>query len=67
MLLALTGYQIGLLASACAFIAFALIVAILIPRTRPEFPGRYLGWFIAAAIVFFVGQMTAVLLLANFG
>jgi mono/diheme cytochrome c family protein len=67
VLLALTGYQIGLLCSAIAFIAFALLVALVVPRVRPEFPGRYLGWFIAAAILFFAGQMTAVLLLANLG
>ena len=67
MLLALTGYQIGLLGSACAFIAFALVVALVVPRRWPAFPARYLGWFIAAAILFFVGQMTAVLLLANLG
>jgi mono/diheme cytochrome c family protein len=67
VLLALTGWQIGLLGSACAFIAFALIVAVVVPRTHPEFPSRYLGWFVAAVIVFFVGQLTAVLLLANFG
>ncbi len=67
MLLALTGYEIGLLCSALAFIAFALIVALVVPRVRPDFPGRYLGWFVAAAILFFAGQMTAVLLLANLG
>lgn len=67
MLLALTGYQIGLLCSAIAFIVFALLVAIVVPRARPGFPGRYLGWFIAVAILFFAGQMTAVLLLANLG
>ncbi len=67
MLLALTGYEIGLLCSALAFIAFALIVALVVPRVRPNFPGRYLGWFVAAAILFFAGQMTAVLLLANLG
>jgi mono/diheme cytochrome c family protein len=42
-------------------------VAIVVPRTRPAFPSRYLGWFIAACIVLFVGQMTAVLLLAELG
>ena len=67
MLLALTGYQIGLLCSALAFIAFALVVALVVPRRWPQFPGRYLGWFVAAAILFFAGQMTAVLLLANLG
>ena len=67
MLLALTGWEIGLFLTAAVFIVFALIVSMVIPRSRPEFPARYLGWFIAACIVFFVGQMTAVLLLAEVG
>ena len=67
LVLALSGWQLGLLGSAICFIAFALIVAIVVPRSKPEFPGRYLGWFVAVAIVFFVGQMTAVFLLANYG
>src|SRR5262245_7063467 len=39
----------------------------VVPRSRPQFPSRYLGWFIAACIVFFAVQMTAVLLLAEVG
>ncbi len=65
--LALTGYEIGLLASALVFIFFALLVALVVPRSRPEFPSRYLGWFIAACIVLFAVQMTAVILLAELG
>jgi mono/diheme cytochrome c family protein len=65
--LALNGYQSLLLGVALFFIAFALTVALLIPRWRPNFPSRYLGWFIAAVIVLFACQLTAVLLLANLG
>jgi cytochrome c6 len=65
--LALTGYEIGLLASALVFIFFALVVALVVPRSRPEFPSKYLGWFIAACIVLFAVQMTAVVLLAELG
>jgi cytochrome c6 len=65
--LALTGYEWGLLLTALVFIVFALVAALVVPRTRPAFPSRYLGWFIAACIVLFVGQMTAVLLLAELG
>jgi len=65
--LALTGYEIGLLASALVFIFFALVVALVVPRSRPEFPSKYLGWFIAACIVLFAAQMTAVVLLAELG
>jgi cytochrome c6 len=65
--LALTGYETGLLAVAFVFISFALIVALVIPRARPDFPARKLGWFIAVVIVLFVAQLTAVLLLAELG
>jgi cytochrome c6 len=65
--LALTGYEALLLGVALTFIAFALTVALLVPRWRPEFPSRHLGWFIAGAIVLFACQLTAVLLLANLG
>jgi cytochrome c6 len=64
---ALTGYEWGLLSAAVAFIVFALVVALVVPRSRPTFPGRYLGWFITACIVFFAIQMTAVVLLAELG
>ena len=67
MPLALTGYEIGLLSVAVVFMIFALVAALVVPRRRPEFPSRYLGWFIAACIVLFAAQMTAVLLLAELG
>lgn len=63
----MTGYEIGLLLTALAFIAFALVVALVIPRSRPEFPLPRLGVFIAICVVFFAAQMTAVVLLAEVG
>jgi cytochrome c6 len=65
--LALTGYETALLAVAVAFIVFALVAALVIPRSRPAFPGNRLGLFIAICGVFFVAQMTAVLVLAEIG
>jgi mono/diheme cytochrome c family protein len=65
--LALTGWELGLLSSAVLFIIFALVVSMVVPRTRPEFPSRYLGWFIAGCVVLFVVQLTAVVLLAEVG
>jgi cytochrome c553 len=65
--LALTGYETLLLGTALVFIAFALVVALVIPRARPDFPARRLGWFIAAVLVLFVAQLTAVVLLAEVG
>ena len=67
MLLALTGYQIGLLVVAACFIAFALVTALVVPRSRPSFPGRRLDVFLLVAALFFVAQITAVLLLAEIG
>jgi cytochrome c6 len=65
--LALTGYETLLLAVALVFISFALVVALVIPRARPDFPAKRLGWFIAAALVLFVAQLSAVLVLAEVG
>jgi mono/diheme cytochrome c family protein len=65
--LALTGWEIGLLSVAAVFIALALIASMVVPRSRPEFPSRYLGWFVAGCIVLFAAQMTAVVLLAEVG
>ncbi len=67
MPLALTGYEIGLLAVAAVFIVFALIVALVVSRARPDFPGKRLGVFLAIAIGLFLAQMTAVFLLAEKG
>ena len=66
-MLALTGYETALLVVALAFIAFALVAALVIPRSKPTFPGNKLGLFLAICGVFFVAQMTAVLLLAEIG
>ena len=67
MLLALTGYEIGLLAVAAVFIVFALTVALVVPRARPDFPAKRLGVFLAVCIALFAAQMTAVVLLAEVG
>ncbi len=67
MLLALTGYETALLVVALCFIAFALLAALVIPRTRPSFPGNRLGLFVAVCAAFFLAQMTAVLVLAEIG
>ena len=66
-MLALTGYETALLVVAIAFIVFALVAALVIPRSRPTFPGNRLGLFLAICGVFFVAQMTAVLALAEIG
>ena len=61
MLLGLsTGNAVGLALIAGAFVVFALLSALVIPRRWPQFPGRGLGWFIAATLVFFVATLGAV-------
>ena len=67
MLLALTGYEVALVVVAASFITFALIMALVVPRSRPSFPGRRLDVFLLVCGVFFVAQLTAVLVLAEVG
>jgi mono/diheme cytochrome c family protein len=67
VLLALNGYEIGLLAVALVFIAFALVVALVVPRRRPGFPANRLGVFIAVCVALFLVQMGAVLAMTELG
>jgi mono/diheme cytochrome c family protein len=61
VLLALsTGHAVGLALVAGAFVAFAFLSALVIPRRWPQYPGRHLGWFIVATLVFFVAMLGAV-------
>jgi hypothetical protein len=56
-----TGNKIGLAVTAGAFVAFALAAAMLVPRYRPEFPGRRgLAPFIVVTVALFLLTMTAV-------
>jgi uncharacterized cupredoxin-like copper-binding protein len=56
-----TGNKIGLAVVGGAFILFALTSAMIIPRRRPDFPGRNgLSVFVLVSFVFFVAMLTAV-------
>jgi mono/diheme cytochrome c family protein len=55
-----TGHSVGLALVAGAFVVFALLSALVVPRRWPQFPGQRLGWFIAATLVLFVGTLAAV-------
>ena len=57
-----TGHEIGLGLSGLAFVAFALTSAMLIPRRRPDFPGRSLGIYLAVVVCFFAGMLAAVVI-----
>lgn len=66
MLLALSSNQkLGLALVAAAFVAFALVSAVLIPRSRPDFPGRRLNLFVGVAALFTVAMLAAVVVLAK--
>jgi mono/diheme cytochrome c family protein len=56
-----TGHKIGLAAVGAAFIIFALVSSFLIPRRAPNFPGKNIGWYVAACVLFFVAMLSAVL------
>jgi hypothetical protein len=55
-----TGHTIGLAGAAAVFVAFSLIVAIVVPRSRPDFPGRGLPALVVATIILFVAMLAAV-------
>jgi NADH:ubiquinone oxidoreductase subunit 3 (subunit A) len=54
-----TAHKLGLGLSGVAFIAFALVSAMLVPRSRPDFPRR-LGWFVFVTLLVFIGMIAAV-------
>ena len=62
MLLGLTTVQkFGLAGVAFVFVAFSLLVSLVVPRYRPDFPGRrHLGLFIAVTIVLLIAMLGAV-------
>ena len=62
MFLALsTANKIGLGTAAAIFVAFSLVAALVVPRYRPEFPGRRgLTVFIVVTAALFVMMLAAV-------
>jgi len=56
-----TGNKIGLPVVGGAFIIFSLVSALVLPARYPNFPGRHVGWYVAAGILFFVAMISAVL------
>ena len=55
-----TGNALALALIAGAFVVFALLSALVIPRRWPQYPGRGLGWFIVGTLVLFVATLGAV-------
>ena len=66
LLLALsTTQKVGLGLCVAGFAGFSLVVSMLVPRYRPQFPGRGLRVFIVTCVLFFVGMMSAVIFIAR--
>jgi plastocyanin len=56
-----TAQKFGLAGVAFVFVAFSLVVSMLVPRYRPDFPGRRrLGLFIGVVVVLFLAMLGAV-------
>lgn len=56
-----TGHKIGLAVVAIVFIAFALASSFVVPRRRPDFPGKNgLSVFVIACLVLFAAMISAV-------
>jgi len=60
-----TSHRIGLAAAAAAFVVFALISALWLPRLRADFPGPKLKVFVAACVLMTVAMLGAVIALAK--
>src|SRR5438309_4101685 len=56
-----TGNEIALAVVGGAFIVFALVSSFVLPARYPNFPGRHVGWYVAAGILFFVAMISAVI------
>ncbi len=56
-----TGHEIGLALVAAVFIGFALVSSMVVPRRRPDFPGRAgLRVFVIASLALFAATIAAV-------
>ena len=57
-----SGHKLGLAVVGTAFIVFALISSFVVPRRNPNFPGKNMGWYVAACALFFLAMISAVLI-----
>ena len=60
-----TDAKIGLGLTAAVFAGFSLIVALVVSRSRPDFPGRRLPAFLVVSVLLFVAMITAVLVFGS--
>ncbi len=55
-----TGNKVGLALAAAVFAGFSLIASMVVPRWRPQFPGRGLPVFLVVCVLLFFGMVAAV-------
>jgi len=55
-----TGHELGLGLVGLAFVLYALVSSMVVPRLVPDFPGRYLSGFVLLTICFFAAMLSAV-------
>lgn len=56
-----TGHIIGLSVVAAVFVGFALISSFVVPRRRPDFPGKNgIGVFAIVCVLLFAAQLTSI-------
>lgn len=60
-----TGHKVGIAVVAAVFVAFALVSSFLLPRLRPQYPGRRVGLFVVVAVLLTAGMLGAVIALAR--
>ena len=56
-----TGNKIGLATVGGAFIVFALVSSLVLPKRYPNFPGKYVGWYVVIGALFLIGMLSAVI------
>jgi mono/diheme cytochrome c family protein len=54
------GQKIGIASVGAAFILFSLVSSFVLPRRNPNFPGRYVGLYVALGILFVIAMLAAV-------
>ena len=56
-----SGHKLAIAVMGAIFAGFSLIAAMLIPRWRPQFPGRGLPGFVGLCLLLFAGMITVVI------
>jgi mono/diheme cytochrome c family protein len=56
-----SGQKIGIAAVGAAFILFSLVSSFVLPRRNPNFPGRFVGLYVALGILFVIAMLGAVI------